>query len=384
MLGIKSALILGVHSFSDVGKMTGIQHIACGLAKRGIEVDYISVPSSPFDLIDQRRRKRFRRVWGDKNGFSVGTPMQNLHEYSFRSWIPVHRLFAPFHGMLTAVRTSAPAWFHSREYDLCIHDVGPTMAYLRKEQAKHHVLRLNDAPDGFQDMPGELRQRLAARIKAGFYRQIWAVSEPLIDYARNLSLGAETMLIPNGCNCAQLKNLPKRPESLQSKKAIYLGDNCPWLDVEIVRKTARLMPDWEFHFVGSGYQRERGMHNLKFFPPTPHDQVKSLLEEYAVGLLPYKQNESRMNYVRIPLKFYEYYACGLGVACIDIESLREGLKDMASYGSTPETFAEAILRSVQSALTVVQTERDGFIAANDWSVRLDEMCDALASLTRVG
>jgi len=310
--------------------------------------------------------------------------MQNLHEFSFRAWIPVHRLFVPSNGILKAVRASAPTWFRSKEYDLCIHDVGPTMAYLRKGQAKHHVLRLNDAPDGFQDMPKELSQGLATRIKAGFYQQIWAVSEPLTSYARELNPDAETMLIPNGCNCALFKNLPKRPESIKSKRAIYLGDNCHWLDVGIVRKTARLMPDWEFHFVGSGYERERGMKNVKFFPPTPHDRVQSLLQEYAVGMLPYKRDEPRMSYVRMPLKFYEYYACGLGVACIEIESLQEGLKGMASYGKNPETFAEAILQSVQSAKTVTQAERDEFVAANDWSVRLDEMCDAIKSLTGVG
>ena len=378
MINSMRIVVLGVHSFTTPHYKTGIQHIACGLAERGVEVDYISVPSSPFDLIDAERRKRFRRVWWDFGKVPVAQPVPNLREYSFPSLVPVHKLFIPGQFMLGAVQALVSVWFRTKTYDLCIHDVGPTMTYLPLVKAKRHVLRLNDNPHGFPDMPAPLVWALENRLKANFYDQVWAVSQPLAEFVQEMEVETTTLCIPNGFD-AVLFDVKIAQNSSSAMRAVYVGGNSPWLDIDLIRDVAKLLPDWEFHFVGAGFDRESDASNVRFLPPVNHERVPALLAEYNVGLLPYT-DDTRMRCVQRPLKFYEYYAAGLGIACAAVGGLRDGLGGMACFGRDVQGFASAVTQSVAAAAKVSSDERQRFIVENDWSVRCDEVWDAIKGL----
>ncbi|MCJ2165000.1 MULTISPECIES: glycosyltransferase [unclassified Pseudodesulfovibrio] len=377
MTGISNAIVLGVHSFATPHYKTGIQFIAEGLARRGVSVDYVSVPSSPFDVFGKERRRRMGRVWGRMGRSPVLHPEKRLYEFAFPALFPVHRLFVPGSFMLGAVSGSASGWFASRRYDLCVHDVGPTMVYMPLVQAQRHILRLNDAPRGMDDLPGSLVRDLEHRLGQGFYDRVWAVSEPLAAHAQRLAPDTPVDCIPNGFD-AELFGCPAdRTGRKPGTRAVYLGNRTAWLDVQLLRQAAALLPDWEFNCVGAGFAGESDRDNLRFLPPVSHTEVPELLAGYDVGLLPYRDDAAHMACVRRPLKFYEYVAAGLGVACADVGGLRKGLEGWALFGTTPEEFAGAVVGSEQAIRAVPPERRAAFLKDNAWNVRLDQMFGTL-------
>lgn len=376
---MKSAIVLGVHSFAVSHSRTGIQHMAMGLAERGVSVDYLSVPASPFDLIGQARRQRLIRYLRHAGNSPNMCPASGLHEFTFFSMIPIHSLFVPHQFMLHGVHGLAPRWLQKKEYGLCLHDVGPTMAYLPKIKSEKTVLRLNDGPRAFATLPVCLVKALEKRISEGWYDEIWAVSTPLVEHVNEkLHSPSRVRLIPNG-GPDQSSGIAG-PAALHVKRAVCLGSYSDWLDPTLVLKAAALLPDWEFHFVGAGYERFADSDNVRFLAPVDYADVPRLLRNYSVGLLPYKDDSQHMRYVHRPLKFYEYYACGLGVAAADVGGLREGLGEMASYGRNPEEFAQAVLESVGRAGAVSADERRRFLEQNSWAARMDAMWNALEAL----
>lgn len=366
---VKTALVLGVHSFADAHRRTGIQYVARELARRGVAVDYVSVPSSPLDVIGADRRARLARVWSKMGCGPVAMPVPNLAEFAFPAPLPAHAGTVRAAWMLKAVRFPAARHFASRRYDLCVHDVTPAMVYLPLVRADRFLLRLNDAPGGLPGLPGALVREMEARLRAGAYGHVWAVSEPLAAYARSVAPDTPATRVPNGVDAARFSG---GVAGAGARRAVYAGGRVPWLDVDLVRVAARLLPDWEFHFAGDGFGGLRDAGNLRFLPPVAHEAVPSLLAGYAVGLLPYR-DDPRMDCVERPLKFYEYVAAGLGVACSDVGGLRRGVGEWGRFGRTPEAFADAVRRAARAARAVSDGDRAAFVAENDWAARLNEM-----------
>lgn len=377
---IQEILVLGVHSFEDASHRTGIQAIASGLADQGLSVDYVTVPSSPLDLFSVVRRGRFGRAWlRSRPVYPAGSGV-SFREYTFRSLAPVHSLFVPGRCAVPALFGWGASLLGRKRYDVCIHDVGPSMVYLPRVLARHTVLRLNDHPGGFASLPGYLQGELEARLGRGGYDQVWAVSAPLAEYAAGFTQEERVHVVPNGLDGVRLDSGPAALAGDRERRCVYLGSRVPWLDVELVLAAAELLPGWEFHFVGGGYDRCRSQGNVSFLPPVAHVGAGALLQEYAVGLLPYRDVAGRMEYVHRPLKFYEYYAAGLGVAAADVGGLRDGLGGMASYGTTAESFARAIVESVGVAQDVDAGDRRAFLQGNTWTARVRECLGLLAEL----
>ncbi|WP_316899530.1 hypothetical protein [Pseudodesulfovibrio indicus] len=363
---IAAAVVLGVHSFGAPHRRTGIQYIAEGLARSGVAVDYISVPSSPLDILGRERLARLARVWPRLGRAPVAEPVHGLREFAFPSPVPVHRLFVPGRVSLRAVRLPAAGFFRSRAYDLCVHDVGPTMAYLPLIRARRFVLRLNDAPDGLSGLPPVLGSALEDRLARELYERVWAVSGPLAEWAEATAPGTPTDLIPNGVDAELFAGTSPVPGA--EKRAVCLGNRSPWLDLDLLRRVAGLLPDWEIHCVGGGFGRGRS--NLRFLPPVAHDAVPSLLSGYGVGLLPFRESP-RMAAVERPLRFYEYVAAGLGVASTPVGGLRAGLTGWAEFGDGPGRFAEAVRMAADRRPN--RARRETFLRENGWQARLAEM-----------
>lgn len=372
-----SFCVLGVHSFADAHRKTGIQHIAVGLGGLGNDVAYVSVPFSPFDIVGSSRWRRLRRAALHGGRRPILHPAPGVAEYCFFSPVPIHRLFFPTRHVERLVNTFLPWGKGTRAFDFCIHDVGPCMVYAPRIAAGAHVLRLNDAPGGFGEMPRSLRNALEERLANGFYRQIWAVSEPLAEYAASLAGESEVLLIPNGVSGELFAHLREERPSDVGNKAVYVGPNAPWVDLDLLFAAADLLPGWTFDIYGDGFPEQAPAGNVHFRGPLPHDGVDEVLARYAVGLLPYKDVLGRMQNVERPLKFYEYYAAGLGIASVDVGALRRGMGTCATYGIGPAGFAEAI-EAAGNAPPPSLEDRRAFLAEHTWKNRLAQIDAALS------
>lgn len=360
------ALLLGSQSFLDTGCKVGIQYIAEGLAGNGWKVDYISTASSPFDLLSPARRARFKRIWlkrQDINGYSI-TP--NLTEYALRAPFPTRKEVLRFSWQIKVYPLFVPEFLLNSVYDVCIHDSSNTFLFLPKLKARHFIYRLNDLPSGFAfSIHRHVIESFDNAVASGRYDEIWAVSKPLAGYAAGLT-DKKILILPNGIDANAALDLPhieRRPRS-----AVFVGGILPWVDMELVDKSASLLPDWNFDFYGPLHvDWQIKSSNITYKGKVEHKRVLDVLSRYSVGLIPFRDVAGLIKVMERPLKFYEYISCGLGVAATDVGSLRLGMGNWASYGRTPDEFAGAIASASVSGSLRKRGEVRSFIEEHSWN-----------------
>lgn len=368
---MKKALILGTHSFIDGGSKVGMQHLAEGLARDGWQVDYVATSSSPIDVWGRQRHARLRRVWGQQQD-RVGVPIEpGLKEYAFKAMFPAHRLFLRAAWQLKSYAWLMPAWAKEQRYDLCMHEASPNVIYFAHCHARLRIFRLADWPDGFaHELHPVLLKEFTRHLASSVYDEVWAVSQPLADYALAINPDNCVVTIPNGVEVMfDAASTASNSAARSEKSAIFLGGLSAWVDLELVHGAARLLPDWTFNLYGPGRAPTHALPaNVHYHPPVPRASVPALLARHEVGLIPLKESEGRMRFVERPLKFYEYISAGLGVASTDIGALRQGMGDLATYGNAPENFAAAIeaARASGKSRTAAQSKR--FMQEHGWEV----------------
>jgi hypothetical protein len=340
----KRALILGVHSFIDSNPKVGIQYIAEGLADSGWQVDYASIFSSPFDFYGVQRRSRLKRVWRNRQDKYGITIKPGLTEYAFRAPFPAHRHILCFTWQLKMFAAFKPYRLLNQVYDICIHDITANILYLEMIKPQITILRLNDLPEGFShSLSKHVINRLIHYISTNHYREIWSAHEPLTQYALKLNSVNRAFTIRNGVDDSYL-NMPMTIQR-KTKSAVYIGSIERWVDLELIQKTASILQDWQFDIIGP-LRRSWPItaKNVKWLQPISKHNVLNVLAGYRVGLIPFREVSGRLAYVERPLKFLEYIGAGLGVACTDVGALKSGIGALATFGNSPDSFADAIRR----------------------------------------
>lgn len=379
---MRRALVLGTHSFVDGGSKVGVQHLAQGLARHGWQVDYVATASSLFDIYGRQRHARLRRVWlqgQDRTGEQIEP---GLTEYAFKALFPAHRSVLRARWQLKTYAWLMPAWLKARHYDLCMHESSPNVVYFPHCKANARVFRLADWPDGFaHDLHPVFLEQFPRLIASAAYDEIWAVSQPLADYALGINSNSHVITMPNGVEHIFAPRAV--PAARQPKSAIFLGGLSAWADMDLLHAAAVLLPDWTFDVYGPG-AAPRGPRpaNVRYHASVPRQSVPALLAGYEVGLIPLKESNGRMRYVERPLKFYEYIGAGLGVASTDIGSLRHGMGELASYGNTPAAFAQAIQAARQLGAIRTDEVNRRFLEENDWQAVVSRALDRIDSLLR--
>ena len=380
-MNAQKAIVLGIHSFLDETVKVSSQYIAEGLAARGWQVDYISAPSSLFDFYGNFRRKRFARVWlrrQDKNGIPI---KPGLTEYAFKTLHPTNKMFLRFKRLMDCFSWSAPRWLNYRCYEICIHDITSNVLFLPLIKSNLSILRLNDPPEGFaHDIHQQLIDHFKRCIASLSYNEIWAVSAPLARYAMRLNSENTTVVMPNGVEDKFLKPVG-RDIYRHPKTAVYLGSVAQWVDLDLLEKTALLLPDWQICIYGPSDRTLSGRApNLRQFPPIGRAEVPDLLSGFQVGLIPFRETYGRIKYVERPIKFYEYIATGLGVASTDVGSLKAGMGTLAIYGNTPYEFANAIECAAEDGKKRTSDFNRAFIKRHSWENIINRMCARILKL----
>lgn len=380
---VRTALILGTHSFVDGGLKVGLQQIAQGLVERGWKVDYVATASSPFDLWGRARHGRLHRVWMGNQATDGYLVEPGLTEYAFRALYPAHKLFLRYSWQLKLTSAMLPKWIRAKTYDVCIHETSPNVIYLDSVQARRKIFRFSDLPAGFShDLCQVVIETFESNIALGKYDEIWAVSGMLERFAHGLTNDASVVLLPNGVEDNLFLASAALKTARQPRSAVFIGGlNQPWVDFELLAAVARLLPEWRLDCIGPGRAGVSAMPpNLCFKAPIARDQVYTVLSTYEVGLIPFRKHNGLVDCVERPLKFYEYIAAGLGVASTAVGSLRVGMGDLAAYGNTPEEFAAAILQARDAAAMRSAEFGRKFVAQNGWNAIIDQAVTRLDAL----
>lgn len=188
----------------------------------------------------------------------------------------------------------------------------------------------------------------------------------------------------NGCDAEFLLNIGREfSTDLPSTKmpiAIYQGGINQRLDYRLIYNVIESMTDWEFRFCGAAlkskaWQRVLKLPNVKYLGELDVGGVARQMCEATVGIIPFIQDQLIKN--SLPLKAYEYVACGLPVVTVPISSL----EDRADLFTTATNFLEfetairngALSRRDASALRI----RREAALENSYNRRFSELSQAL-------
>ena len=106
----------------------------------------------------------------------------------------------------------------------------------------------------------------------------------------------------------------------------------------------------------------------------PDDLVRHMCEA-TVGIIPFVQDQMIRN--SLPLKSYEYIACGLPVVSVPITSLEREPR-LISVATTASEFKVLILEAARSRFDAATLEiRRNVALANSYDRRFFDVCEAL-------
>jgi glycosyltransferase involved in cell wall biosynthesis len=163
----------------------------------------------------------------------------------------------------------------------------------------------------------------------------------------------------------------------------FVGRVGDWIDLDLILRCAREMPDWSFVVIGPtnvDLEPYAGLSNLVFLGPKPHGEIPHYIKRFSVGLLPFVDNDVSASVN--PLKLYEYLAVGTPVVSTSSLNMSE-FADVVDVAS-PMEFAVAIRRARESDAPERREARRMFVAGYSWDSIADRLIRALENTSAVG
>lgn len=215
----------------------------------------------------------------------------------------------------------------------------------------------------------EMEARLAARADL-----VIAASEALAERFR----GRNVLLLPHGVDYDLFATPQPRPADLPAGPvAGFYGSISDWLDVPMLERAARALPDWTFVFVGpvrTEVSALTALPNVRFLGARPHHALPAYVQHWDVSLIPFLDTPQ----IRAcnPLKLREYLASGTPVAATRFPALRPYEPLISSL--EPGGDLAAAIRAAAGDQNA--TARRAAVAAESWDARAQSVSAALASL----
>jgi hypothetical protein len=241
------------------------------------------------------------------------------------------------------------------------------------------VSSLFDAMDDFPAFHSGLSRRAMEKREqeiASCVTQILVSSSALAD-----RFGAHKSKLTLALNACAIETLP--PPRLLAQIRVqpvlgYVGTIGHWFDWRLVFALAEAHPSLSIRLIGPMYAGPPGPlpPNIELLPACSHTAAIQAMQEFSVGLIPFKLNDLTASVD--PIKYYEYRALGLPVL-----STRFG--EMALRREEAGVFLiderEDLVELVKKAMAFESTlfEMGNFRAQNSWNARFDASCVSYAA-----
>jgi glycosyltransferase involved in cell wall biosynthesis len=218
----------------------------------------------------------------------------------------------------------------------------PAAVALAREFKAHDLPVVYDVLDDWEAfaevMPSHWYRPEADREMLQLANRVTAVSSALVERLSPNLVG----LSPNAVDWRHVV-APRspRPSDLPARGALtvgYVGSlSGEWHDWEVVARLAQLRPRWHVVLVGPGGEKLPqgllGLPNVTVLPLKAHAEVPHYIDQFDVGLIPFKQD--RLSAAVSPIKAYDYLARGCpvvsspmsGLSGLPLVSVAESAKD---------------------------------------------------------
>lgn len=180
-------------------------------------------------------------------------------------------------------------------------------------------------------------------------------------------------LIPHGVNFDLFANETRVAADLPAPPVIgFYGNLYDWVDQDLLAGIATLRPQWSIVLIGKIMTdvSRLNLPNIHLLGPRRYEDLPAYCRGFAVGLIPYKLSDPRMQSVN-PLKLREYLAAGVPVVSVDIPEVRGWPIRLAK---TTEEF----VAQIEQALGDKTDHRDR-VRGESWTARVAEIERILAA-----
>ncbi len=222
---------------------------------------------------------------------------------------------------------------------------------------------------------------------------IVAVSRGLAQDIREIfSPKAPIEVIPGAVH---LKLFTEEGRPRKKGKVVYVGQLYGWKGVGNLIEAVRYLPEEELHFIGGGKERvqelraktkEMGVEDrIIFHGQISPTEVRKLLADAAVAVLPLTRNDVQATRYTSPLKLFEYMAAGVPIVASDLPSVREILTDGVNALLVEPDNPQALAQGVRQIVAPGLGERLAKKAKEDvlnytWDRRAERLTRFLRSL----
>ena len=179
------------------------------------------------------------------------------------------------------------------------------------------------------------------------------VSEGVAEsYQQQSAFCGKSITITNGCDY-QFYAPQSIEQFLKAKSqqpiAFYQGNIFDKMDYELLIQLASRMPIWQFQFCGrvlfneKSWQKLCCMPNVQYLGVLTPEEIREYSYQATVGLIPFVESEFLIRR-SLPLKAFEYLACGLPVVSIPIMALQP-FNHVMQLASGAEAFEREMIRA---------------------------------------
>lgn len=245
----------------------------------------------------------------------------------------------------------------------------PSVLALTVLKQLNGVKSVYDAMDDFPAFySGFSRLAMSQRERELVRRVTWVLASSTALKQRWAEVRPDVQLVHNGLD-AEVLPVPRSSITDREKKVLgYVGTIGPWFDWDWVITLAKARPMDVVRLIGPVFAPALCAlpENIELLPPCSHQEALRAMQDFDVGLIPFKKNDLTASVD--PIKYYEYRALGLPVISTDFG-------EMAFRGGEEGTFLSLELQGinnlVQKALLYcadIETNRQ-FIDSNTWEAR---------------
>jgi len=186
------------------------------------------------------------------------------------------------------------------------------------------------------------------------------------------------LVLPNGCDFGFWREGADRVAHPRPNVALFQGGINARLDVLLLQEVLRGLPDWEFWFCGpvdptfKEWPTLLSCKNLKYLGNLVPEELRTVTYEATVGLIPFLESPI-FTERSLPLKAFEYAACGLPVVSIPIRALHP-FRDVFRFASGSDAFCRGIVETAKTRYDgEALTKRVDTAREQDYEKRFDEL-----------
>lgn len=237
---------------------------------------------------------------------------------------------------------------------------GPYLSLLPHEFIVYHATEAYLSPDipfgypkgslGYESLMSTLEQTdLMISVSQGVQESY--LQDPRVD--------VRSIVIANGCDfsfyrpdISKIKEFIK--QRVNSKQVLYQGTIYNKIDFDLVHAVVDAMSEWQFVFCGKIPIREAKWHallkkeNVSYLGCLSVEQVREQMYLSNVGIIPFTKLDFLIER-SLPLKAFEYLACGLPTVSVSIKSLLKE-PDAFLFADDVDAFKKQIERAAQLSI----------------------------------